>query len=84
MNQTAHTTATQAALNHLDQLYSDDCEALLPTAAEAIENAAMALRDSKPVHPDVIARLLDSAARTVRLAHKSIEAAAMELEESRH
>ncbi len=78
--QIAYTTAAiQSALNHLDQLYSDDCEALLPLAAEAIETAAKALRDGKPVHPDAIARLLDSAARTVRQAQNNIGAAVIEL-----
>ena len=80
--QIAHTTTpVRAALDHLDQLYSDDCKALLPMAAEAIESVSKVLRDSKPLHPDVLARLLDSVARTVRAAHMSIEAVVVELEE---
>lgn len=82
MNQTAQTVAIKAALNHLDQLYSDDCGHLLVTAAEAIESASNALKDSKPVHPDVIARLLDSASRTVRQANQSTGNAVIELNEA--
>jgi hypothetical protein len=64
--------------HHLDQLCPEDGD-LLTVAAESIEAVAAALRHDKPVHRDVMARLLDSAARTVRDAHRHTGNAVIEL-----
>lgn len=66
---------------HLDCLLNDDGVNILTNAAESIEAVARALRDSRPVHADVMARLLDSVANEVRAAHQHVGCAIVELGE---
>ena len=69
---------------HLNQLCDGDGNQVLDTAAESIEAAANALCDNKPEHPDVVARLLDGAARAVREAQGHIAEACIDLGDVTH
>lgn len=73
--------AAKATLNHLDQLYTDECESVLVIASESVESAATALRARSAGKPDAIAKILEQAAQAIREAHQAIEGVVLGLEE---